>query len=256
MPIDDLRSALRKARENLNGAQREEAAGRCAQRARTLPALQRARCIAAYMAHRGEMSCEPIIEWARGRGASVLLPVVVGRHMRFTPCHPGETLTPNRWGILEPERRPRRWVSAIRPSVVLMPLVAFDSAGNRLGQGGGSPSRPMCRWMRCLPNGRSTRSGADPDCGGSQRGSILPSEGWKPSLPRCGVKPSPSGHCRWGRKPLLHIIAAPGYPRGRFSLPPYGKADCDQKRPIKRQRWRPSATPRRLRSSISATTAA
>lgn len=156
MPIDDLRSALRKARENLNGAQREEAAGRCAQRARTLPALQRARCIAAYMAHRGEMSCEPIIEWARGRGASVLLPVVVGRHMRFTPCHPGETLTPNRWEILEPERRPRRWVSAIRPSVVLMPLVAFDSAGNRLGQGGGYYDRAFAfrraskNWRRPL----------------------------------------------------------------------------------------------------------
>ncbi|MCY4165586.1 MAG: 5-formyltetrahydrofolate cyclo-ligase [Gammaproteobacteria bacterium] len=156
MPIDDLRSALRKARENLSGAQREEAAGRCAQRARALPALRRARCIAAYMAHRGEISCGPIIEWALERGASVLLPVVVGRHMRFTPCHRGETLRPNRWGIPEPEWQPRRWVSAICPSVVLMPLVAFDSAGNRLGQGGGYYDRAFAfrsaakHWRRPL----------------------------------------------------------------------------------------------------------
>ena len=137
MPTDDLRFAMRKTRANLSADQQEEAAEQCAQRARTLPALQRTRCIAAYMAHRGEMSCEPIIDWALGRGVNVLLPVVVGRHMRFAPFRPGEALAPNRWGILEPEWRPARWVSARRPNVVLMPLVAFDSGGNRLGQGGG-----------------------------------------------------------------------------------------------------------------------
>ena len=83
------------------------------------------------------MSCEPIIDWALGRGADVLLPVVVGRHMRFAPFDPSEALAQNRWGILEPEWRPGRWVSARRPNVVLVPLVAFDSGGNRLGQGGG-----------------------------------------------------------------------------------------------------------------------
>ena len=128
---------MRKARRSLSATQREEATGNCAQLACTLPALRRARCIAAYMAHRGEMSCEPIIEWALGRGVNVLLPVVVGRHMRFAPFYPNEALVSNRWGILEPEWRPGRWVSARRPNVALLPLVAFDSGGNRLGQGGG-----------------------------------------------------------------------------------------------------------------------
>lgn len=137
MRIDNLRSSLRKTRANLSDSLRDQAAGRCAQLARTLPALQHARCIAAYMPHRGEMSCEPIIDWALGRGVTVLLPVVVGRHMRFAPFRPGEALAPNRWGILEPEGRPGRRVSARRPNVVLMPLVAFDASGNRLGQGGG-----------------------------------------------------------------------------------------------------------------------
>jgi len=137
MPIDSLRSAMRKARQNLGAAQREQAASHCARLACALPALRRARSIAAYMAHRGEMSCEPIIEWALGRGVNVLLPVVAGRRMRLAPLLPGETLAPNRWGILEPEWRPGRWVSARRPTVVLLPLVAFDSSGNRLGQGGG-----------------------------------------------------------------------------------------------------------------------
>ena len=156
MLIDQLRSSMRKARRNLTAARREEAAGRCAQFARALPALRRARCIAAYLAHRGELSCEPIIEWALGRGKTVLLPVVTGRHMRFAPYRPGDTLVSNRWGILEPDRRPGRWVSARRPGVVLLPLVAFDGAGNRLGQGGGYYDRAFAfrnaarHWRRPL----------------------------------------------------------------------------------------------------------
>lgn len=156
MPLDDLRSSLRKKRAILSAVQRDQAAESCAQLARNLPALQHARCIAAYMAHRGEMSCEPIIEWALARGVDVLLPVVVGRHMRFAPFDPGEALVPNRWGILEPVWRPARWASARRPNVVLLPLVAFDSGGNRLGQGGGYYDRAFAfrntakNWRRPL----------------------------------------------------------------------------------------------------------
>ena len=156
MPIDRLRSSMRRARSNLRAARREEAAESCAALACALPALRRARCIAAYLAHRGEMSCEPIIEWALGRGKTVLLPVVTGQHMRFAPYRPGDTLVSNRWGILEPDWRPGRWVSARRPGVVLTPLVAFDAAGNRLGQGGGYYDRAFAfrktssHWKRPL----------------------------------------------------------------------------------------------------------
>ena len=154
--MNDLRASMRKARRNLSPARREEAAGRCARLACALPALRRARCIAAYMAHRGEMSCEPIIEWALGRGLTVLLPVVTGQRMRFAPYLPGDTLVLNRWGIPEPERRPSRRVSARRPGVVLAPLTAFDARGNRLGQGGGYYDRAFAfrrnadHWRRPL----------------------------------------------------------------------------------------------------------
>ena len=156
MSIDRLRSSMRKERGNLTAPQREEAAQSCARLACSLPALRRARSIAAYLAHRGEMSCEPIIEWALGRGKTVLLPVVTGRHMRFAPYSPGDTLVPNRWGILEPEWQPGRWVSARRSNVALTPLVAFDSVGNRLGQGGGYYDRAFAfrsaarHWQRPL----------------------------------------------------------------------------------------------------------
>ena len=156
MPMEDLRSTLRKARRNLSAARRADAASRIGRLARALPAVRRARCIAVYMAHRGEVSCEPIIEWAGRRGVHLLLPVVAGRHMRFAPYRPGDRLAAKRWGISEPEWHPRRWVSARRPNVVFAPLVAFDSAGNRLGQGGGYYDRAFAfrqaarHWRRPL----------------------------------------------------------------------------------------------------------
>ena len=147
---------MRKARRALGAAERDEAAWACAQLALELTEVRHARCIAAYLAHRGEMSCEPLIDWALGRGANVLLPVVTGRLMRFAPHEPGDKLVLNRWGIAEPEWRPRRWVSARRPGVVLVPLTAFDSRGNRLGQGGGYYDRAFAfrlhaeHWRRPL----------------------------------------------------------------------------------------------------------
>ena len=147
---------MRKARRSLSAPQREDAAIRCARLASALPAVRQARCIAAYLAHRGEMSCEPLIDWALGRSRGVLLPVVTGRLMRFAPYRPGETLVLNRWGIAEPEWRPRGWVSARRPGVVFLPLTAFDARGNRLGQGGGYYDRAFAfrkhaeHWRRPL----------------------------------------------------------------------------------------------------------
>lgn len=137
MPDDALRSSMRKARRALGAAEREYAARACAQFALELDEVRRAGCIAAYMAHRGEVSCEPLIDWALGRGVTVLLPVVTGQRMKFAPYDPAEELALNRWGIPEPQWRPRRWMSARRPSVVFLPLTAFDGSGNRLGQGGG-----------------------------------------------------------------------------------------------------------------------
>ena len=154
MPADDLRARMRKARRSLSPTQRAAAAEACALLARTLPALRHADCIAGYMAHRGELSCEPIIEWALRRDIDILLPVVTGRHMRWAPYRPGDALVSNRWGISEPERHPGRWVSARLPSVVLTPLTAFDARGNRLGQGGGYYDRAFAfrrntrHWLR------------------------------------------------------------------------------------------------------------
>jgi hypothetical protein len=50
---------------------------------------------------------------------------------------PGETMRPNRFGIPEPTRRGRHIRPARHLDLILVPLVGFDSACNRIGMGGG-----------------------------------------------------------------------------------------------------------------------
>ena len=137
MPVDDLRTSMREARRYLDLSQQEAASIRCGHLTLQLGGVRHARSIAFYMAYQGEMSCAPLMAWAHEHGRQVLLPVVTGNRMRLAPQHSGGRLILNRWGIQEPEWRPRKWVGARYPGVVLVPLVAFDPSGNRLGQGGG-----------------------------------------------------------------------------------------------------------------------
>ncbi len=55
--------------------------------------------------------------------------------MQFALYHENTRLKPNQYGILEPQSD--SFMEANKLDLVLVPLIAFDSYGNRLGTGGG-----------------------------------------------------------------------------------------------------------------------
>jgi 5-formyltetrahydrofolate cyclo-ligase len=55
----------------------------------------------------------------------------------FAPWRSGDGLATNRFGIPEPDVPEGAWLRPEEMHVVLVPLLAFDAAGNRLGTGGG-----------------------------------------------------------------------------------------------------------------------
>jgi len=57
--------------------------------------------------------------------------------MHFAKYSNGQTLSKNRFGIPEPSRKVSGALPTFLLSTVLVPLVAFDLEGNRLGMGGG-----------------------------------------------------------------------------------------------------------------------
>jgi 5-formyltetrahydrofolate cyclo-ligase len=121
----------------LTPADVERASASVARRVIELPVLERANRIAAYRALRGEVSCDPIVQWAWHSGRRVYIPVTQPpRTMTFARWRDGDRFRTSRFGIDEPLSDARH-VAARRLDVVLVPLVAFDRHGTRLGHGAG-----------------------------------------------------------------------------------------------------------------------
>ena len=98
------------------------------------------RRIAFYLASRGEIDPLPLMERALKAGKQIFLPVLRNRpsnSLWFAAYQTGDRLVDNRFGIPEPIAHSRRIVMPWSLDMVCVPLVAFDSSGNRLGMGGG-----------------------------------------------------------------------------------------------------------------------
>ncbi|NOY63027.1 MAG: 5-formyltetrahydrofolate cyclo-ligase [Gammaproteobacteria bacterium] len=108
--------------------------------------FQRSRRIAFYLPNDGEVALLPLLEIAWARKKFCALPAVVHPHfkcMKFLHYRGKETLRSNRYGIPESVVSSRNIVSVQSLDLVLMPLVAFDLDGNRLGMGGGYYDRAL-----------------------------------------------------------------------------------------------------------------
>ena len=83
-----------------------------------------------------------LLNWARdGRGdAQFCLPVVVarGEPLEYWHWSPGDAMISGVWGIQIPARR-----DVVTPDLMIAPLVGFDPARYRLGNGGGYFDRTL-----------------------------------------------------------------------------------------------------------------
>lgn len=135
-----LRQRLRRARRQLSVSQQRHAACGLLRQLRHAPAWQCARRIAFYHAIDGEIDPAAALSLAWQQGKICYLPVlhpIKQDRMLFVRVRPGSRLVCNRWGIPEPKPGLKHLVSPRRLDLVLMPLVGFDEAGNRIGMGKG-----------------------------------------------------------------------------------------------------------------------
>ena len=102
--------------------------------------FQRARHIGLYWPMQGEISPLPIMQHPIAANKHFYLPVLAGhfaRSLRFAPLHSNVVLRHNRFRIPEPQVSPRQHCSVRELDLLILPLVAFDAEGYRLGMGGG-----------------------------------------------------------------------------------------------------------------------
>lgn len=142
-----LRLRMRQQRAGLSDAVIAEHSAAISDHALRRLRLLRPLTLAGYFGIRGEIDILPLLEQQSGRGVRIAIPILE-RHrpgrMHFRAWYPGAPLCHNAFGIPEPcHDAPRLWRREL--DVVLLPLVAFDRTGYRLGMGGGYYDRYFAR---------------------------------------------------------------------------------------------------------------
>ncbi len=97
--------------------------------------------VSGYYPMEGEIWPLPLMAALKAKGHSLALPVMQGKAepLVFRAWTPGDPLIPGVWGI----RQPAPDKPEVLPDIVLVPLLAFDARGYRLGYGGGFYDRTL-----------------------------------------------------------------------------------------------------------------
>jgi len=130
-----IRREMRHLRRSLTAAQRKLANKAIVRHIEALGAFRTARSVAVYYAFDGEPDIGALLAADRRRGKRFFAPIITHRDMRFGRIEARMSLRSNRFGIAEGAARGIAEPRAL--DVVLVPLVAFDSSGTRLGMGAG-----------------------------------------------------------------------------------------------------------------------
>ncbi|GAA1899705.1 5-formyltetrahydrofolate cyclo-ligase [Streptantibioticus ferralitis] len=144
-----LRAELLRARRAMTVQERSAAARALAERALELPELAAAGTVAAYVSVGGEPGTRELLDVLRGRGVRVLLPVLRPDNDLDWAVYEGpDSLVRAGRGLLEPDGPRLGRDAVLAADTVLLPGLAVDVDGVRLGRGGGSYDRVLARLAR------------------------------------------------------------------------------------------------------------
>ena len=141
----DLRASMRALRDGMRPGERERFGEAVVERLFDLRPVAAAGTVLAFASFGSEIPTAGIIKRLHGAGQSVLLPSLDGGELLAARFEAGDELVMGSFGIEEP--RNRVVVPPEEIDLVLVPGLAFDPQGNRVGYGGGH----FDRYLKRLP---------------------------------------------------------------------------------------------------------
>ncbi|MDA8443189.1 MAG: 5-formyltetrahydrofolate cyclo-ligase [Peptococcaceae bacterium] len=148
-----LRQAALTKRAALSADERAAKSQNISERIKELPAFQEAKTVMLYLDFRGEVETEALIEELLVQGKRVVVPVC-NADKTITPkqiCNISADLQAGTWGIREPKPEVCPSVDPLEIDLVLVPGVAFDANGNRVGYGAGYYDRFVPQLRAAVP---------------------------------------------------------------------------------------------------------
>ncbi|RDE08186.1 5-formyltetrahydrofolate cyclo-ligase [Pelagibacterium lacus] len=108
--------------------------------------LSRDQIVALYWPIRDEIDCKPLLTRLVDSGQPVALPVVLGEDspLELRLWEEGQALYPSGFGTLAPAET----APVVEPDIVVIPLLAFDRKGTRLGYGRGYYDRTLAHMSK------------------------------------------------------------------------------------------------------------
>ena len=146
------RERLLAARRQLTPAERAGAGRDIRDAVLSLPETQMAGTVAAYYSIGSEPETHGLLFALWKRGTYVLLPILLpDGDLDWASYEGPDSLVPGPRGLLQPGEPPRGVSAITSADLVIVPALAADRRGNRLGRGGGSYDRALARVSGQVP---------------------------------------------------------------------------------------------------------
>jgi 5-formyltetrahydrofolate cyclo-ligase len=145
MSIADAKSQARieaaKKRQAAHEAESGSAPGAIAAQVFPVEPVAGAAVVSGFFPYQSEIDTRPLLGRLAGEGWMTCLPIVIGmgQPLIFRRWYPGEPTVPGKWKIPVPPES----AETVEPDVLLVPMLAFDRRGYRLGYGGGFYDRTL-----------------------------------------------------------------------------------------------------------------
>lgn len=135
-----IRNQMREQRQALSPALHAEKSESIRHRLEKLPAYQNAKKILVYVSAKDEVETHGFIKDSLAQGRHLYVPKIQDTVLTICPLYRWEDLEPGTFGILEPSV-PTEPARPEEMDLIIVPGLAFDSRGHRIGYGKGHYDR-------------------------------------------------------------------------------------------------------------------